>query len=97
MLENRVVLVTGASSGIGEACVREFAGSGAVVVGVARRKDRLDQLEADINRSGGKILTIVTDVTEKGAADKIINEVISRAGKLDCLINNAGVICSGRS
>jgi NADP-dependent 3-hydroxy acid dehydrogenase YdfG len=95
MLENKVVLITGASSGIGDACARELANSGAVVVGVARRKDRLDQLEADIKRSGGQVFTIAADLTEKGAADKVINQAIEHTGRLDCLVNNAGIMLLG--
>lgn len=60
---NKVVIVTGASSGIGEAIVRKLAADGAIVVLAARRKDRLEKIAGDINASGGKALYYTVDVT----------------------------------
>ena len=94
-LEGTVALVTGASSGIGEATARVLAGSGAAVALVARRKERLDQLAGEITGSGGHALVLETDVTQRDQAEKAVERAVSELGRLDIVINNAGVMLLG--
>jgi NADP-dependent 3-hydroxy acid dehydrogenase YdfG len=90
-----VALVTGASSGIGEATGRALAGLGAAVALVARRKERLDQLAAEITAKGGRALTIETDVTDRQQAEAAVERTVAELGRLDTVINNAGVMLLG--
>ncbi len=94
-LAGTVAVVTGASSGIGEATTRELAAHGASVVGAARRKDRLDALVGEIESGGGTALAIECDVTDQAQASALIATTIERFGRLDTLINNAGVMLLG--
>jgi NADP-dependent 3-hydroxy acid dehydrogenase YdfG len=89
-LQGTVALVTGASSGIGEATARALAAQGATVAAVARRKDRLDALTAAI---GG--LAIETDVTDREQAVAAVERTVQELGRLDIVINNAGVMLLG--
>ena len=89
-LRDTVALVTGASSGIGEATARALAAQGATVAVVARRKDRLDALTAEI---GG--LAIETDVTDREQAQAAVERTAQELGRLDIVINNAGVMLLG--
>ena len=94
-LDGTVALITGASSGIGEATARALAQSGAAVALAARRKDRLDQLAEDITRNGGRALVIETDVTEKSQAQAAVERTVAELGRLDTVVNNAGVMLLG--
>jgi NADP-dependent 3-hydroxy acid dehydrogenase YdfG len=94
-LDGTVALVTGASSGIGEATARSLAGHGAAVAIVARRKDRLDSLASDIESSGGKTLVIEADVTDREQATEAVNRTAKELGRLDTVVNNAGVMLLG--
>lgn len=94
-LEGTVALVTGASSGIGEATARALAAQGASVVVVARRKDKLDQLAATITEKAGKVLVIEADVTDQAQAQAAVERTVSELGRLDTVINNAGVMLLG--
>jgi NADP-dependent 3-hydroxy acid dehydrogenase YdfG len=94
-LDGTVALITGASSGIGEAAARALASHGAAVSLVARRKERLDKLAADIEKSGGKALVIEADVTDKAQADAAVERTVKELGRLDTVINNAGVMLLG--
>jgi NADP-dependent 3-hydroxy acid dehydrogenase YdfG len=94
-LEKTVALVTGASSGIGEATARMLAAEGAAVALVARRKDRLDDLERRIAADGGKALAIECDVTDQSQAEAAVAQTVERLGRLDTLFNNAGVMLLG--
>ncbi|KQS72127.1 SDR family oxidoreductase [Modestobacter sp. Leaf380] len=94
-LDNTVAVVTGASSGIGEATARELAGLGATVVVVARRADRLDTLVATIEAAGGTALAIAADIADRGQAEAAVQTVIDRFGRLDVLVNNAGLMLLG--
>ena len=87
ILKNRVVVVTGASSGIGEACAVAFAAKGARVVLAARRAERLAGL---VERLGDAALAVTTDVTDEAAVQNLFDRATERFGTIDVLINNAG-------
>jgi len=91
ILQGRVALVTGASSGIGQACAVAFAEKGAKVVLAARRIDRLEALVAQIEAMGGEALAVATDVTDETAVQNLFDRAVERFGTVDVLINNAGV------
>ena len=91
ILQNRVVVVTGASSGIGEACAVAFAEKGAKVVLAARRAERIDKLVEKIEALGREALGVVTDVTDEAAVQNLFDQAIARFGTVDVLINNAGI------
>lgn len=88
ILKDRVVVVTGASSGIGEACAVAFVEKGAKVVLAARRAERLAGL---VERLGEAALAVTTDVTEEAAVQNLFDRAVERFGTVDVLINNAGV------
>ena len=94
-LSGCVALVTGASSGIGQATAAELAAHGAHVVAVARRKDRLDELVARIEAAGGAAEAVVADITDESAAQEVVAQTVERHGHLDILVNNAGVMLLG--
>jgi NADP-dependent 3-hydroxy acid dehydrogenase YdfG len=91
-LGGKVALVTGASSGIGEATALALADAGATVALVARRADRVQALAAKIEQAGGNALQLVADVTRPAEIERILAETVSGAGGLDILVNNAGVM-----
>ena len=90
-----VAIVTGASSGIGEATAKELAALGASVAVVARRSDRLDALVAEIEAAGGSALAVAADITDRVQAERAVQAVVDRFGRLDILINNAGLMLLG--
>lgn len=94
-LGGTVSLVTGASSGIGEATARAMAAEGAAVALVARRKDRLDTLAGEIRRGGGRALVLETDITDGDAAREAVERTVRELGRLDTVVNNAGVMLLG--
>jgi len=94
-LTNTVALVTGASSGIGHATARALAAQGAAVAVVARRKDRLDALVAEIERAGGTALAIAGDITDRANAEAAVQATVEHFGRLDILVNNAGLMLLG--
>ncbi len=91
-LENKVAIITGASSGIGEATAKLLAAEGSTVVLTARRVDKLKSLEAEINKSGGKALAIAADVTKLKDLEKVAKETLDAFGQIDILVNNAGLM-----
>ena len=91
ILEGRVAVVTGASSGIGEACAVAFAAKGAKVVLAARRAERLASLVDRIEGAGGEALAVATDVTDEAAVDDLFARAVERFGTVDVLVNNAGI------
>jgi NADP-dependent 3-hydroxy acid dehydrogenase YdfG len=95
ILDGTVALVTGASSGIGAATAAALAAHGAAVAVAARRKDRLDVVAADIREHGGTVLVLETDVTDEPQAAEAIERTVSDLGRLDTLVNNAGVMLLG--
>jgi NADP-dependent 3-hydroxy acid dehydrogenase YdfG len=90
-----VALVTGASSGIGEATARLLAGEGAAVAMAARRTDRLEALGGEIADAGGTALPIAADVTQRQQAEEAVARTVEELGRLDILVNNAGVMLLG--
>jgi NADP-dependent 3-hydroxy acid dehydrogenase YdfG len=94
-LDGTVALVTGASSGIGEATARALAAEGAAVAIVARRADRLDALGGAIADAGGTALPIEADVSEREQAERAVARAAEELGRLDIVVNNAGVMLLG--
>ena len=91
ILQGRVAVVTGASSGIGEACALAFVAKGAKVVLAARRAERLSALVEKIDGLGGEALAVTTDVTSEADIDALFSKAIESFGTVDVLINNAGI------
>jgi len=94
-LSETVALVTGASSGIGEAAALALAEQGATVAIAARRKDRIDALAGRIGDAGGTALAIEADVTSPEQAENLVRQTVESLGRLDTLVNNAGVMLLG--
>ena len=95
VLDGTVALVTGASSGIGEATALALAGQGATLALAARRVDRLQEVSTVIRERGGTALVIESDVTDAEQATAAIERTVSELGRLDTLVNNAGVMLLG--
>lgn len=91
ILLGRVVVVTGASSGIGAACALAFVSKGAKVVLAARRAQRLERLVERLGAAGGEALAVATDVTDEDAVANLFEQAMARFGRVDVLINNAGI------
>ncbi|MFE2699285.1 SDR family NAD(P)-dependent oxidoreductase [Streptomyces mirabilis] len=94
-LVGTVALVTGASSGIGHATAWELAREGASVALVGRREDRLTDLAAEITGAGGKALVVPADITTAQAAAEAVERTVEGLGRLDTLVNNAGLMLLG--
>jgi NADP-dependent 3-hydroxy acid dehydrogenase YdfG len=94
-LGTSAALITGASSGIGEATARRLAAAGSAVALVARRKDRLDQIVGDITTAGGRAVAIEADITEPDQAESAVKRAVAELGSLDIAVNNAGVMLLG--
>ncbi|MEV4454047.1 SDR family NAD(P)-dependent oxidoreductase [Streptomyces mirabilis] len=94
-LTGTVALVTGASSGIGAATARRLAEDGASVALVARRKDRLDDVAAEIEKAGGAALVVEADITDRIQAEAAVQQAVEHFGRLDTLVNNAGLMLLG--
>ena len=91
-LDGKAVVITGASSGIGEATAEALAAEGASVVVAARREDRLEDLVGRIEDNGGRVLSVAADVTEEQQAHDLIKQAQDELGRVDILVNNAGVM-----
>ncbi len=90
-IAGKVVLITGASAGIGWACAVALAREGANLVLTARRRERLDELATAVQQAGGKAVSIVGDATDEAVAQLCVDTAVQTFGKLDILINNVGV------
>lgn len=91
-LSGKVAIITGASSGIGQATARKLAADGAKVVLAARRTDRLEELKSEIEKAGGSAHVVATDVTDADAVKRLAKETKDAFGPCDILINNAGIM-----
>lgn len=89
---DKVILITGASSGIGEGIARELGGAGAKVLLGARRLDRIETIAADIRAAGGIVEAVALDVTDRQSMDAFAKAAIAKWGRIDVLVNNAGVM-----
>lgn len=89
-IDGKVVIVTGASSGIGESTAREFAQAGAITVLAARRAERLERLQQEIEEMGGRALAVPTDLTVLDQITNLVQTVLSAFGRIDILANIAG-------
>src|SRR5258707_11901586 len=91
-IAGKVVVITGASSGLGEATARLLSAQGATVVLGARRTDRIQSLAKELNSSGGKALAIATDVTHVDQVKRLVDAAVQTYGRIDVIINNAGLM-----
>ena len=92
MIQDKVIVITGASSGIGYSTAKALAKKGAKIVAGARRLDRLETLKKEITDDGGEIIICETDVTKKSDCDNLVKQAIDKYGTVDVLINNAGLM-----
>ena len=91
-IQGKVVVITGASSGLGEAAARLLSAQGATVVLGARRSDRLQSLADELSSSGGKALAVATDVTHRNQVKRLVDTGAQKFGRVDVMINNAGIM-----
>src|SRR5258705_6177430 len=91
-IQGKVVVITGASSGLGESTARLLAGNGAKVVLGARRKDRIDAVVKDIIATGGSALGFKTDVTKRGDVEALVKGAMDKHGRIDVIVNNSGIM-----
>ncbi|MBV0892299.1 SDR family oxidoreductase [Paracoccus sp. Z118] len=91
-IQGKIVVITGASSGMGAAAARHLAAKGASVVLGARRAERIEALAAEITEPGGKATSVATDVTKRDDVEKLVDTAVQTYGRIDVLINNAGIM-----
>jgi NADP-dependent 3-hydroxy acid dehydrogenase YdfG len=91
-IKGKIVVITGASSGLGEATARHLSALGATVVLGARRVDRLDALVAELGAAGGQAIALETDVTDSAQVQRLVDAAVEKYGRIDVIINNAGVM-----
>lgn len=94
-LEGKVAIITGGNSGVGAATAVKFAAEGAKVVITARREAPLQEVADKIRAAGGEVLPVVSDISKVEDAKKVVEETLKAFGKIDVLINNAGVLDNG--
>ena len=91
-IAGKIIVITGASSGMGAAAARHLAGKGAAVVLGARRGNRIEALAAEITQAGGRATAVTTDVTKAEDVQRLVDTAVETFGRIDVLINNAGVM-----
>jgi len=91
-IAGKVIVITGASSGLGEAAARHLSAAGAPVVLGARRTDRLEAIAKELTARGGEVLTLATDVTKRDQVSKLVDTAVEKFGRIDVMINNAGLM-----
>lgn len=91
-ITGKTVVITGASSGLGEATARYLSERGAIVVLGARRKERIDALAAEINGKGGEALAVATDVSDAAQVQRLVDAAVKKFGRVDVMLNNAGLM-----
>ena len=91
-VKDKVVIITGASSGMGEAAAKHLSALGATVVLGARRSERIEKLAKEIKDNGGKALAVAVDVTQREQVKKLVDATVEQFGRVDVLLNNAGII-----
>ncbi len=92
LLENKVVIITGANSGVGAAAAKIFASEGASVVIGARRTEPLQAVAGEIEKAGGKVLALPLDISKRDSVENMVAETVKTFGKIDVLVNNAAVL-----
>jgi short-subunit dehydrogenase len=90
-MKEKVVIITGASSGIGEACVYDYLNKGHKVVMAARNEQKLNDIKLKVSKNGQEVLAVPTDVSKEEDCKNLIDQTIKHYGKIDILINNAGI------
>lgn len=96
-IENKVAIVTGASKGIGKAIATRFAREGASLVVASRSRDALEKVAHEIKSAGGEALVVTVDVRSADSVDELVKKTVSHYGRLDLLVNNAGITMGGAS
>jgi NADP-dependent 3-hydroxy acid dehydrogenase YdfG len=91
-IQDKVVVITGASSGLGEATARHLVSQGACVVLGARREDRIRSLAGELTSKGGKAIAVATDVTDRQQVKRLVDVAVKTYGRVDVMINNAGLM-----
>jgi NADP-dependent 3-hydroxy acid dehydrogenase YdfG len=91
-IEGKVVVITGASSGLGEATARHLSAQGAAVALGARRDERIQSLADELTGGGGKALAVATDVTDYGQVKELVDAAVRTFGRIDVMLNNAGLM-----
>src|SRR5215471_1826977 len=91
-IAGKVVVITGASSGLGEAAARDLSAQGAIVALGARRTDRIASLANDLNSNGGKAIAMNTDVTDAAQVKRLVDAAVETYGRIDVMLNNAGLM-----
>lgn len=92
LLKDKVAIITGANSGVGAAAARLFAGEGAKLVICARRAEPLEAVAAEIRAAGGEVLCVPADISDKASVEALVEKALAAYGKIDVLLNNAGVL-----
>lgn len=94
-LKDKVVIVTGGNSGVGAATAKLLAAEGAKVVITARRAAALEAVAKEIEEAGGQVLAVPTDISKPGDAENLVEKTVEKFGKIDVLVNNAGILEEG--